>query len=238
MAGRDETTLGGPSPAFPATNTRFLEGLRDPTSPAGRATLEELCRRYWKPVYCFVRLSGTSSNEDAKDLTQAFFTWLLDGEVLARYQRDRAPFRQYLKGVLRRFLSDARESAGRIKRGGTATFVPADGDAPVLEDLTTDPGAAFDRAWLVALIDHSVGRLRQRTPADQFRVFEAHDLAPDADRPSYVGLASRFGLSEDQVRRILSTLRGALRDEMRAELRRQTERPEDFDEEWNALRGL
>ncbi len=243
MAGRDETSLGGPSPAFPATNSRFLEGLQDPAGPAGRATLEELCRRYWKPVYCFVRLSGSSSNEDAKDLTQAFFTWLLDGEVLARYQRDRAPFRQYLKGVLRRFLSDARESAGRIKRGGAATFVPANGDGPSLDELcadprSADPGSAFDRAWLVALIDHAVGRLRERTRADQFRVFEAHDLAPDADRPSYAGLASRFGLTEDQVRRTLSTLRGALRDEMRAELRRQTERPEDFDEEWNALRGL
>jgi DNA-directed RNA polymerase specialized sigma24 family protein len=143
--------------------------------------------------------------------------------------------------VLRRFLSDARESAGRIKRGGAATFVPADG--PSLEELCADPrgadpASAFDRAWLVSLIDHAVGRLRQRIRPEQFRVFEAHDLAPDAERPSYASLASRFGLTEDQVRRLLSTLRGELREEMRAELRRQTGDDREFDEEWNALRGL
>jgi len=243
MAGHDDTTLGGPAPGFPATNSQFLEGLGDPSSRAGRASFEDLCRRYWKPIYCFVRLSGSPSNEDAKDLTQAFFAWLLNGDVLARYERERAPFRQYLKGVLRRFLSDARESAGRIKRGGAATFVPVDGDGPSLEELcadpkNADPTSAFDRAWLASLIDHAVGRLRERIRPDQFRVFQAHDLAPDADRPSYGDLASRFGISEDQVRRILSTLRGALREEMRAELRRQTTSPEDFDEEWHALRGL
>jgi RNA polymerase sigma-70 factor (ECF subfamily) len=243
MARRDETSLGGLSPAFPATSSRFLEGLHDLSAPEGRASLEELCRRYWKPVYCFVRLFGSSSNEDAKDLTQGFFTWLLGGDVLARYERGRAPFRQYLKGVLRRYLSDARERAGRIKRGGGATFIPIDGDGPALEDLCEDPAGdgpddAFDRAWLVALIDHAVERLRATLRPEPFRVFQEIDLAAGPDRPTYAEVAARLGLTEEQVKRSLAAARRALREEMEAEVRRHTQGPEDFEEEWNALRRL
>ena len=34
--------------------------------------VDRLLRRYWKPVYCYLRHKGYS-NENAKDLTQGFF---------------------------------------------------------------------------------------------------------------------------------------------------------------------
>src|SRR5881396_3024226 len=36
------------------------------------AALEELCRTYWHPIYCFARRRGQGP-EDAQDLTQEFF---------------------------------------------------------------------------------------------------------------------------------------------------------------------
>ena len=36
--------------------------------------LERVIELYWKPVYRFIRLKFRKNNEDAKDLTQSFFT--------------------------------------------------------------------------------------------------------------------------------------------------------------------
>ena len=63
-----------------------------------------LARLYWRPVYKFVRTEGRSSIKDAKDLTQEFFGYLLEGDVLPKYDRTKGRFRSFLKGVLRNFL--------------------------------------------------------------------------------------------------------------------------------------
>ena len=47
-----------------------------------RLALEELCKAYWYPLYAFVRYRGYSS-DDAKDLTQAFFTRIIETRGIA-----------------------------------------------------------------------------------------------------------------------------------------------------------
>ena len=46
-------------------------------SPAAQEALERLCRRYWRPIYGFVRRQGTRP-EEAEDLTQGFFALFLE----------------------------------------------------------------------------------------------------------------------------------------------------------------
>jgi len=41
------------------------------------AALEDLCRTYWHPIYCFARRRGQGP-EDAQDLTQEFFRRLIE----------------------------------------------------------------------------------------------------------------------------------------------------------------
>jgi hypothetical protein len=48
-----------------------------------REDLSAIVGLYWRPVYRFVRVCWKRSNEDAKDLTQAFFVHLFDGKILA-----------------------------------------------------------------------------------------------------------------------------------------------------------
>jgi DNA-directed RNA polymerase specialized sigma24 family protein len=52
-------------------------------SGASQEALEWLCRTYWFPLYAFVRRKGYSE-QDAQDLTQAFFAHLLDRNRLAQ----------------------------------------------------------------------------------------------------------------------------------------------------------
>jgi len=72
-----ETSLGGSNPRFPLTLwTSVL------SAQAGRPeALDRLIRIYWKPVYFFIRRRGHPV-EDAKDLTQTFFSVFLEKNFL------------------------------------------------------------------------------------------------------------------------------------------------------------
>lgn len=250
MTGRVEkggdTTLGDGSKDFPRTTEGFLEHLLHPGGGGDRRGLEELCRRYWKPVYFFIRVAWAKSNEDAKDLTQAFFAWLLEAEVLGRYEPGRAPFRAFLKAVLRRFVADQHKAAGRLKRGGGAGFVRLDDGELSLEDLVADaqapdPEKVFDQAWLVAVMKNAVEAVRAKYAAEgraaQFRVFEESDLVRDRPPPPYAELADRLKLTEGQVRNTLAAVRRAVREAVAVEIARQTGSREQFEEEWRAFLG-
>lgn len=242
----NDTSLGGLSKDFPRTTGGFLDRIRDRFGPEGRAGLEELCRRYWKPVYFFIRTGWAKSNDDAKDLAQAFFAWLMETDVLSRYQSDRASFRIFLKALVRGFIADHHKASKRLKRGGEAKFLRFEDENLSLEEIledprTPDPESIFDQAWLVALMKHAVDGVKRRYAADgraaQFRVFEEQALPQGPARPTYSEIASRLGLKESQVHDILVAIHRALREEIREELARQTRSREEFDEEWNALFG-
>ena len=51
--------------------------------PLARSALENLCQTYWSPVHGFIA-RRVINREDANDLTQAFFTELLDQKTLSR----------------------------------------------------------------------------------------------------------------------------------------------------------
>jgi RNA polymerase sigma-70 factor (ECF subfamily) len=207
-----------------------------------REGLEELGRRYWKPVYHFVRVAWKKSNEEAKDLTQAFFLWLLEEDALRSYDPGRAPFRPYLKSLLRHFLQNSGRALQTLKRGGGVRIVALDaGSAGLPDPAVTDPDRAFDRAYLRDLMERAIHRVRQRLEprhAVKFRVFEAYDLRPPEGRPTYVELARQMGLKETDVSNYLFSVREEIRAEMRAEFLAQASRPEEAEEEWHDLLGL
>src|SRR5436309_796860 len=99
-----DTSLGGPREDFPKTIGDMVARARDPSAEVRRLGFEELGRQYWKPIYRYARVAWAKSNEDAKDLTQAFFLWLMEGDALDRYLPGRGSFRSFLKALLRHFL--------------------------------------------------------------------------------------------------------------------------------------
>jgi RNA polymerase sigma factor (sigma-70 family) len=209
--------------------------------------MEKLSRRYWRPVYQFVRIAWAKSNDDAKDLTQAFFLWLLEGdEVLKKYEPERGGFRSYLKGLLRHFVADQHKALGRLKRGGGFKLFPLEDDLGSLKELIPDPKSknpeqTFDHAWKKELLDAALERIRAQHIAEdravQFRVFEEYDLASADHRPTYGQLANRLGLKESDVRNHLFAVRERLRSEIQAELMQTVSGTEELQEEWNALFG-
>ena len=74
-------------------------------SSESSAALESLCRAYWQPVYLFARRKSCSE-EDAKDLTQQFFSNLLERNDFSGLDPRKGKFRTFLLTAFTHFLSD------------------------------------------------------------------------------------------------------------------------------------
>jgi RNA polymerase sigma-70 factor (ECF subfamily) len=237
------TSWGGAGHLLPETSGDLVSRFRNASTGARKAGLDELCRRYWKPIYSFIRMGWSKSNDDAKDLTQAFFLSLLEGDALRRYEAERASFRTFLKALLRHFLSDQEKARQRLKRGGGVHTVDLDASQGLAEKLmadprSADPDKAFDAAWRWEVVTRAVARVRERHAADTaFKAYEGYDLASPSERPTYGELAARLGVKESDVLHALATLREEVRAEIRAEILDMVSGPQEFEEEWNAFLG-
>lgn len=239
-----DTSLGGPAVDFAKTAWSLVERARDAAPEVRQGGLEDLCRSYWKPVYHYLRVAWAKSNEDAKDLAQAFFLWLTDGQALKRYAPERGGFRTFLKALLRHFVQHHDEALDRLKRGGGKVILRLDDDGAltVHDPATATPEEVFEREWRRTLMAAAVERVRRRLAAGaasvKFRVFEEYYLngAPDA-RPTYAGIAGPLGLTEGEVKHHLADVRNDVRSEIRAQLAETVSRPDDLEDEWNAFFG-
>lgn len=233
----DNTTLGGSQDAFPDTTVGVVRSFSGKPED-----LEPFCRKYWKPMYAYLRASCTRKNEEAKDLTQAFFVWLMEEGRLERYDPQRGRLRAYLKVLLKRFAGHSDVAQGRLKRGGgVQVFSIEDPRAPEMKSDDGRPDELFDRAWVTEIVEAAVGRVRTRyasTPQSRgFEIYEAFTLGREAERPAYSELAKRFGVSEGQVKQLLFEVRQHIRREIRSELAGLTGSAQELEEEWNALFG-
>jgi RNA polymerase sigma-70 factor (ECF subfamily) len=241
-----DTTAGGPGGRFPETAQDILSGLRARPGEELRAAFSALCQRYWKPVYMYVRIAWAKTNEDAKDLTQAYFLWLLESESLQKFDAARGSFRGYLKGTLRSFVGHQEAAMGALKRGGAARVLSLEGAPPSLEEIvpdarSADPEKIFESLFVVELIERAVSRVRERYRSQgkeaAFRVYEEYVLAQAAPRPTYQELAGRYGLREREIESVLEKLRLEVRQEIRNELAETTPDDRSLEEEWNGLFG-
>jgi RNA polymerase sigma factor (sigma-70 family) len=231
--GIGETSLGGDFRSFPQTAGVLLERVADGSPDVRQSALEELFRGYWKPVYHCLRAAFSRSNEDAKDLAQAFFLWVMETRPLTRYTPRRGSFRAFLKSLLKHFVQHHDEALRRLKRGGAVKVFPIDEG---LDVPGSDPERAFQAAWRASLVDRAIERVRTRNreglPALRFGVFEAHDMTGPDGRPSYDALAARFRVKSTDVHNYLVRMREEVRLEVRSELARTTGSREEFEEEW------
>lgn len=235
--------------AFPTTRHSVLLAASGPDENARRAAFDTLVGGYWKPVYKYLRMRWHIPDDDARDLTQAFFVAALERGLLARYDPARARFRTFLRLCLDGFVLNERKAARRLKRGGgrvplALDFETADGELrrhDVPDD--TDLDAYFHREWVRALFAQAVDDLRARCRAagkpQPLALFERYDLdepGPEG-RPTYAQLAREFGLPITQVTNLLAWARREFRRAVLARLRALTASDDEFRAEARALLG-
>ena len=94
MPGEDKTAMGGVQEAFLTTHWSFVDNIdASNEEDRNRALVGLLLKRYWKPVYCYLRRKGYG-NEQAKDLTQGFFYEVVLGrQLIEKAERSKGRFR-------------------------------------------------------------------------------------------------------------------------------------------------
>jgi len=244
--GHRDTSLGGAAVKFADTVWGMIERARDDSPQVRQAGLDELARNYWKPVYHYLRVAWAKSNEDAKDLTQAFFLWLAETDALRKFEPERGSLRRFLRVLLRSFIGHDEVALARLKRGGGTQVVSLDAGAAELEHLvpdprSPDPEANYERVWRQTVLQHAVHQLRadcaKRGRIADFHLFADYDLLPELVRPTYKELAARYHVDEADVKKRLLEMRDRLRREVRAELARVTMHDQAIDDEWTVLFG-
>jgi RNA polymerase sigma-70 factor (ECF subfamily) len=80
---------------FETTRWSLVLAAGSDDSKAAREALAALCETYWYPLYAYARRRG-SGVEDARDLTQAFLTSLIERRDFERVRRERGRFRAFL----------------------------------------------------------------------------------------------------------------------------------------------
>jgi len=149
--------------AFPETRWSVVAGLgQESVKPEA---LAELCQAYWVPIYGFIRARG-KSREDAQDLTQGFFSRIVEKELFTVADRERGKMRTFLLGVLKHYLSGEYDKASALKRGGGTTLVEMDfQEAEEHYALSSgsglDPARRYDQQWALALLAKTLDVLRR-----------------------------------------------------------------------------
>jgi len=113
-----DTKIGGPRHAFPPTRHSILLATKSDDAAVREQAFDVLIAVYWKPVYKYIRLKWAASNEDAKDLTQEFFTAAFEKAFFDPYDPKKSRFRTFLRTCVDRLVANDRKASGRIKRGG------------------------------------------------------------------------------------------------------------------------
>ncbi len=237
-----DTSLGGSNRGFPDTSHGLVSGLGASDARDYEQALESLCRRYWKPIYVYLRAAWAKGDDEAKDLVQAFMLWLFESGALREFDATRGTLRGYLKVLLKSFVIRKDQSMQRLKRGGGVAPISLEGLEGIEQALpdprSADPEDLFERAWRLELLEQAIGRVRARYAAAgrarAFSVFEGYDLA-DGDRPTYRELAVRLGMAEGDIKKFLFEVREELRTELLAELSRMTAAETLRHDEWRRL---
>ena len=96
MPGEDKTAMGGVQEAFLTTHWSLVDDIdTSDEQDKNRALVGLLLKRYWKPVYCYLRRKGYG-NEQAKDLTQGFFYEVVLGrQLIEKAERSKGRFRSW-----------------------------------------------------------------------------------------------------------------------------------------------
>jgi RNA polymerase sigma-70 factor (ECF subfamily) len=232
----------GGSPPFVTTRWTVIATAGGSSSPEARRALTELCTAYWYPLYAYVRRKGMQPAE-AQDLTQAFFTELLEKQRLQMADQQRGRFRSFLLASLNHFLANQWRQAHTLKRGGACQQLPLDfttGEERYVQEPAHEqtPERIFERKWAVTLLDNTLSGLREEyAAAGKTRLFEVlkSHLGGSDERTPYDELARQLEMSAGALKVAAHRLRKRYRELLRQEIAETVASADEIEDELRAL---
>ncbi|MCP4214145.1 MAG: sigma-70 family RNA polymerase sigma factor [bacterium] len=216
------STNAGNRMRFATTQWSLVLVAGERGSPDSGQALAQLCSLYWYPVFAFVRRQLYSPDE-AQDLTQSFFTRLIDKNDIGDAVRSRGRFRTFLLTACRHFLLNEWDRVRRLKRGGDQVHVPIDVHLAEerYERAITDsetPERIYDRQWCFTLLDRALDSLRRNYAASgKEHIFHRlrDVLTFDEKSGTYADAARDLNMTPAAVKVAAYRLRGRYREMLR-----------------------
>lgn len=243
MSPQPNSSLHPGVPDYGRTHWSVVVGVHSDNEQAAQRSLADLCRRYWVPVYAYVRRCGHPP-ESASALVQAFL-----GHTI-REIRDTGPpqepsFRVYLQRRLERFLaSDWTELEMHAPSDEVSPPWPLDAiekrqNAEPLRAL--NPAQAFQQAFALELLSQGLQDLRAEAGRSgrgaMFDVLHPY-LTRDAGPGEYAMLARQLQTTPLAVVVAVKRLRQRFQELTDAHLAQTIGGPLAFDTERQTLLTL
>jgi len=226
---------------FPTTQWTLVRSAGEDSAEAA-AALETLCATYWYPIFAYVRRRGHSPDE-AEDLTQSFFARVIEKDDLWDADRQRGRFRTFLLTACEHFLSNERDRASALKRGGAHIFISIDtarAEDRYHRSLAHDetPEHLFHRQWCLTLLANVLDGLGAEYAAsgrtslfERLRGFVTLDISAG----THAGAATDLDMSVDAVKVAVHRLRRKYRDALRAHVAETVDSEEAVEDELRDL---
>jgi RNA polymerase sigma-70 factor (ECF subfamily) len=201
-----------------------------------------LCEQYWYPLYAYVRRRGRPPDQ-AQDLTQEFFTRLLERQYLKAIDQSKGKFRSFLLAAFQHFLSNEADRARAQKRGGTKRIISIDGKVAesrfaveLAHQLT--PERLFEQRWAVAVLEQAMAVLRKEfEDAGKRQLFDHFKnlLVDSPGQSGYCEAAQELGMSEGAMKVAVHRFRRRYRESLRQCVANTVGNPALVDEEIHDL---
>ena len=173
----------------------------------------------------FLRQKGSSAS-DAADLTQEFFTRVLEKRYFDHARRERGTFRTFLLTCAKNFLANEWDRATAKKRGGGQPLFSLDQQEvehryqmEQHDDLT--PERIFEQQWAWSVVDQAIGQARTRCACCRARgavLVVPRSAARWTSKSSLSGdreaVADQRGAVKVQVHRLRKRLRELILEEV------------------------
>ena len=227
-----------PNPAFPTTHWTLVQIVQGEDRKKAAEALEDICGRYWYPIYAFLRRSGHSSH-DAEDLTQMLFQQLVIDDAIKDVRQERGRLRSFLIGMVRRVTIRQVRHDHAEKRGGQVTLISLDEAAAderytLEEALHLDPERLYDRAWAVQMLETVRQNLRssfiKNKRLKDYEILEPYLGWEDIPAP-FAELGEQLGSNANAARVLIHRLRKKFRELVQKEISKTVVNPEDIEEE-------
>lgn len=220
--------------------TNLLRAQRG--SPAANEALEKLCRKYWEPVYAFIRRKWKHSHHKAEDLTQGFFAQFLSRFPRMDLDPSKGKFRTYLLACLTNFLrKDWQRSKVDEFLIPPEELEQAAATDPTLGRESVTAEEAFDLVWVSTLVGKSLAALALEYQSTSKTALHENLVPYLTEKPGegmYGTLSRELGMTEGALRVALHDLRRRFGELLRNEVAHTVPRLEDTEEELRYLLSL
>ena len=188
--------------AFHTTRWSMVLAAQGNAPEDAARSLEDLCRQYWPPLYACVRHRDVARH-DAEDLTQEFFSRLLEKDWLVAVQRERGRFRSFLLMALKRFMANGWDRSQARKRGGGCVWIPLEtavAESLYAADAATLPAESlYEKRWALTLLETVMQRLKAEYDAAEYELLKPC-LTAERGEIRYDELAAALGVEADSAR--------------------------------------